>query len=657
MKTTGCKKIMFLNRIKAFLSSNYFAFSIRFAFVVFLLIGERFFLGPITHSRGKADLLASFGMMLIVILAIDRFSPRMLKKALLFSTGAFLIFFHLLAGLYYRFFNSVLPFDIFHQWNDFFVIGGYSAGLISGPELLIAIIMPAFLLVLILLKPLNVKPLVFVILLAIAFFGWNHRVNRALNRPGSEMSSLPDFIHRQLYYWAKVGTGESRYLQIVTNVEAAIPRNLKGYKAVKDKGIMVEPVAPGQDGEIRDYNVIFILMESIRSYECGFLGASQSFTPRLDKLAEKALVFDNFYANGSQTVRAELASLCSVYTNPIGVPDYLVNPNVKLISFPEILGNFGYDTLWFSGYTADFHNKRAFLSKHGISKIYDRDVLPRPRQPEIGWGMNDCEMFDHVYNVLEDSSKPFFAQITTLSNHVAKESIYPTQNQTPPTKGSGKYIKYTEGIYYTDYAVSQFIEKILNSDLAEDTIVIAMGDHGLWLFPDKVKAPMEKLEIMFRVPLCIWGPEDIIRPGHDGTIGSQVDLSPTLMDYLNIKHQNTFLGQSLLNQDIPANERYVVTLLGSIPHIRVGDTFSLSKSRLDKETRNIGRYAKVEKMNSYEKDSYSFMRVKGDVLHGDYTTEPVTDERQNNAFSQRLDDIVFLTSYGLYMNAYQGVRN
>lgn len=650
-------KDQFINKLMYVLNSDMIAFLLRVLFVAFILIGERMFLGPVTHSQGKADLLTSIGMMLIAILVVDKLGRPVVKRALLLFVVSFLIFFHLLCGLYYRFFNCALPFDIFHQWHDFFVIGGYGSGLMSGMEILIAIIIPLGLMLLILYRPVKVRPFVFIILIALTLFGWNHRLNRPINRSSGRMSFLPDYLHRQTYYWTKIGLAKSRYLQIISDVEAAIPRGLKDYKTVKNNGIMIEPVNTAQNGVQKKYNIIFILMESMRSYECGFLGASPSFTPNLDRLTEKALVYNNFYANGCQTVRAELAALCSVYSNPIGVPDYLVNPDVKLISLPEILCDTGYDTLWFSGYTADFHNKREFLTNHGVNKIYDRDVLPEAKQPEIGWGMNDCEMFENVWDVLKNTDGPFFAQITTLSNHVANDSNYPNKYEAPEAKGSEKYIKYTQGVYYTDYAVSCFIEKVRDSGLAENTIIVAMGDHGLWLFPKGISDPMQKLEIMFRVPMCIWGPEELIKPGKDDTVGSQVDLSPTLMDFLGIKHNNTFLGNSLLDQEVPSNERYVITLLGSIPHIRVGDIFSLSKSRLDKETKNIGRYAKVEKMDSYKRDSYYFMQVDGDLLHGEYTTDPITDEKLTGIYSQRIDDIVFLTSYGLYMDAYEGLED
>jgi hypothetical protein len=269
--------------------------------------------------------------------------------------------------------------------------------------------------------------------------------------------------------------------------------------------------------------------------------------------------------------------------------------------------------------------------------------------------MNDCEMFGYVFDILKDSNEPFFAEIMTLSSHCSKNSKYPTDAEAPFVLGSESYHTYLNGTYYTDYAVAQFIEKVLNSELAENTIIIATGDHGLWIFPPDITDPLRKLEIMFRGPLCIWGPPELIEPGQDDTLGSQVDLPPTLMDILNIRHRNTFLGQSLLNHDIPHEQRYVVTFLGSIPHLRVGDVFTLSTSRLQKEDMKISKYPKAEGMDFYSKEPLDFVTVKGDLLRGCYCLEPFEDQNNIEVFSRRLDDIVFLTSYGIYFNAYEGV--
>src|SRR4030042_2001971 len=102
-----------------------FDWLVRIGFPAFLIIGSRLYLGPITRARGRMDEATSFAMMLLIILIIERIKPRILRAGLLLFTGGYFVLFHLVYGLYYRFFNCQLPFDITRPWKDLFVVGGY----------------------------------------------------------------------------------------------------------------------------------------------------------------------------------------------------------------------------------------------------------------------------------------------------------------------------------------------------------------------------------------------------------------------------------------------------------------------------------------------------------------------------------------------------
>jgi len=631
------------------------AFVVRLGFVVAVMIGSRMFLGGVIRARGRMDMVTSAAMMLLLILAIERFAPRILRGTLLLFAGGFLVFFHLLYGLYYRFYHSSIPFDVLRQWRDLFTVGRYGASLASWDELGVIVFLPLALLACVILKPHRFKAAVFIVLLAVVGVGWTNRLTRSVHRGMHASAALPDFVHKVGLFHFRLGTKKQAFSRIIEEIKTTVPRHLDGYRVVPGEGITVEPVAPAEPRKHQEYNVILILMESVRAYECGFLGAQPSFTPRLDELAKRARVYRNFYANGTQTVRAEISILCSVYPNPVGAPTYLVNPDVKLISLPQILCDIGYETLWFSGYTADFHRKRDFLSTHGVQKIYDRDVLPRPREPVIGWGMNDHEMFGHVWNIIKDANEPFFAEITTLSNHTA-EADYPTENQTPRVSGSEPFRRYMHGTYYTDYAVSDFIEKVLGSELGKRTIIIATGDHGLWLFPEGVTDFLQRLDVFFRVPLCLWGPPELIEPGEDQTLGSHVDIAPTLMDMLGIRKTNTFLGQSLVDTDIQHDQRYVTAFLGNAPILRVGDVFVLSRAITHKEAELPTGYIKAQNMKLYNSGYAELLRATGDLLRGRRTIVAIDDEHMRRAYLKRLDDITLLSAYGVYFDAFKGIR-
>jgi phosphoglycerol transferase MdoB-like AlkP superfamily enzyme len=632
-------------------TSHPWAWAAYAGFAFFLFIGSRLFLGFNLNGRGNLDEITSFSMVLFAFFAIEHLARGITRKIIIFSLGFFLVFFHLLNGLYFRFFDTLIPFDIIKQYKDIFAVGSSGLSLASLVEILVAAFVPLGFLIYILFRPFKPRPLVLLVLLIVAIVGWTERITLPLDRPANSASALPNFIHYSLYYKFGYGFDKKKYEKIISDPNSLLAAPRQNYAFVKGKGLLQEPIDTNTNTK-KHYNVIFILMESVRAYECGFLGAATSFTPELDKLAGQARIYDNFYANGSQTVRGEFSSLCSAYPNPLGVSEYIVNPSVNVISLPQILSDTGYDTLWFSGYTADFDNKRQFLKRHGVKEIIDRYVLPKPTKPILGWGMSDEELFENVMRILSDANQPFFAQITTLSNHFGADA-YPTDVNSPSLPGSPQYIRYRNGIFYTDWAVSRFVEQILNSKFRDNTIVIITGDHGVWFFPNDIKKDIQKREIYFRSPLCMWGPAEIVEPGIDHTVGSQVDIAPTVLDMLGIRHSNTFLGQSLLDTNAAGEKRFAIMYLGNTSSIRIGPLWSLPETdKMRKISEENFRISKRMKIRGY--GNYSFGAIEGDLLRGPYKIHTCTDAEKENKLSEKLNDITFMSGYCIYKNAFQG---
>lgn len=578
-----------------------------------------------------------------------------IRVAILVITCLSLIFFHILFGLYFRFFNTYLPFDILHQWKDVFVVGKTGIGFLSVTEMLLCFFIPSVFAFLVFISRSKPNYISFLICLLILVPCWEHRISRDIYREPAEMEALPDFIHR-FVHWNFNGLDEKEYEAIVKDIESRIPRNLTDYQPVKEKGILLEPRQKDVSSPKRECNIVLIMMESFRAAECGSVNPHSSLTESLDKLAENARIYKNFYANASQTARAELALLASVYPNPIGVPTYLINPTIDLIALPEILSKNGYETLWISGYTADFHNKRFFLNSHGINKIYDRDTLPPPEQDIIGWGMNDNEMLGHAWDIINDTPEPFFAEITTLSSHISDDTEYPNNVKLADIEGGDMYRNYMKGTAYTADAVAKFIDKLLSSKFAQNTIVIVTGDHGLWLFKEDKSSIFKKTETFFRSPLLIWAPPKVLSSGVDETIGSHIDIAPTILDMLNIRAQNTFMGTSLLRNDVDAHNRYAVSFFGNTPILRTDKRMLLPNSLLSNAS-VAGRYAKVENSvqrfnigNPHDTKAY---RVKGDLLNGNFNTKLINNQ-ETDKFKQVMTDIYKVTAYSIYKNAYMG---
>ena len=309
-------------------------------------------------------------------------------------------------------------------------------------------------------------------------------------------------------------------------------------------------------------NVILVVLESVRAAETGlFHGSKESITPNLDRFAKKSINVVNYYANSNQTVRGEVAILCSVLDYINGAPFSMSGDKLPANCLPSILAHYGYETLWIHGYEQKFFNRKSFFPLLGFQQLHDIAVINRNSDKNlIGWGVSDPEVFAYAIDTLENTNKPFFAEILTLSNHYPYlwnwNIEFPENLQLPEVLDAevdNIYPAYRRGIHYTDSALGQFLVQFEKSRLAENTLLIITGDHGIWTFPEAlmqektINAELKRNEIYFRLPLLIHGPK--LSPGTIQSPASQVDIAPTVLEYLGIKVPNAFLGSSLLNRN------------------------------------------------------------------------------------------------------------
>ena len=428
--------------------------------------------------------------------------------------------------------------------------------------------------------------------------------------------------------------------------DAGVP----GYPLVNEPCAGVAPRPPLRTSRGAQPNIVLVVLESVRALECGAYGAEPSFTPNFDALAREGLLFRNFYANGSQTVRGEMSLLCSFYDHYGGSPLYVRCPALRMRSVPEILRDHGYRTMWISSYTASFHNKENFLRCHGIDEIHDDRGLP-PGLPTINWGAPDEELFKYATRILDrqasegcgSSGRPFFAQIMTLTNHWPFAGPYPTNDQTPAVCRDKLYTDFTRGIYYTDYAVGRFIESVRDKPWFENTIFVFTSDHGVWLYPDELGLnAIQKQEAYFRMPMLFYAP-GMIETGVIEAVTSQVDFAPTILDLLGIRSRQSFVGRSAFD---PADDstRSALMLHWHTWNVRVGDRYlyKLGKSLHSDDVRAVRRTDRRDRTRT----SYVYFEEKQDLLRKrDVSSIEPHSGPEVQRLTQWAEDLLYLTEF------------
>ena len=326
-------------------------------------------------------------------------------------------------------------------------------------------------------------------------------------------------------------------------------------------------------------NLVLIVMESVRAFELGLAGSGRSVASNIDRLAREGLSFPNFYFNGTTTTRGGAAIACSLLPDSAGTVVFKTHPDLSVRCLPDVLAQAGYETHWISGFDASFSNTKEFLARHGMEFFHDQpgSEFPTPKGAKSSWGISDEDLATYAVASLHGSREPFFAQIMTVSNHFPwQKDLFPIEEPSIAEDGEGgDYQGYEMGVHYTDYAIGKLLERSRSEAWFDRTVFVVLGDHGAWLFPEKATGrPLDflgKTEMYFRSGLVIWSPR-WIRPQRILTVGSQMDLAPTLLDLLGVAAPNGFEGASLFD-DQPDGGRLAVMVDENSWHVREGDRY------------------------------------------------------------------------------------
>jgi phosphoglycerol transferase MdoB-like AlkP superfamily enzyme len=302
---------------------------------------------------------------------------------------------------------------------------------------------------------------------------------------------------------------------------------------------------PPADGVLPVRNVVLILLESFAGHSVGALGAPGNITPYFDQLASEGVLFTRFFSNGTHTHQGMFATI-GCFPNLPGFEYLMQMPEGgnRFSGLPQLLGARKFDNLYI--YNGDFawDNQSGFFGMQGVSNFIGRSDFVNPTVMDPTWGVADQDMFDRAAEELAKRSgqKPFYALLQTLSNHTP----YPLPDKLPiePVTGHGTLDQHLTAMRYSDWALGQFFEKARKEPYFKETLFVIVGDHGFGNNQQLTEMTLSR----FNVPLLLIGPGIQERFGSQrDTVGTQVDIVPTIMGRLggNVRHQ--CWGRDLLN--------------------------------------------------------------------------------------------------------------
>ena len=303
---------------------------------------------------------------------------------------------------------------------------------------------------------------------------------------------------------------------------------------------------PPADGTLPVKNVVVILMESFAGHFVGALGAQDHITPHFDQLSREGTLFTHYLSNGTHTHQGMFATM-ACFPNLPGFEYLMQTPEGghQFSGLPQLLSARNYNDVYV--YNGDFawDNQSGFFANQGMTEFVGRNDYINPVFSDPTWGVSDQDMFERAnleLDKLNAEGKPFYALLQTLSNHVPY--ALPKDLPVEPVTGHGSLDEHLTAMRYSDWALGQFFERAKQSPYYKDTLFVVVGDHGF-------SAPEQLTEMdlfRFHVPLLFIAPGMQEKFGATReTVGTQIDIVPTIMGRLGGEVRHQCWGRDLFN--------------------------------------------------------------------------------------------------------------
>jgi len=347
-------------------------------------------------------------------------------------------------------------------------------------------------------------------------------------------------------------------------------------------------------------NIIFLLTDDQRWDAMGAMGNPIIQTPNMDKLATAGVLFQNAYVTTSICCVSRASILTGQYESAHHIHDFSTDLSREEVAntYPALLKNAGYHL----GFIGKFG-----IGQHPPGQLFDFFVNSEAGgkgQPDYittdknGNKVHDTDTLGHaIQHFLDEygnSKKPFCLSVSFKAPH-EQDGNPPTYVIQPkykdyyknvvipePVTAAPKYWNqlpaffrtdtnfgrarwkglfgtpelYQENVknYYrlitgVDDVIGDMLKKLDELGIAKNTIIILMGDNGMFLGEHGMEGKWYGYEESIRVPFLIYDPNllDKIKQYKAQQIALNIDVAPTILAMAGVKAPKGMQGVNLVD--------------------------------------------------------------------------------------------------------------
>lgn len=293
---------------------------------------------------------------------------------------------------------------------------------------------------------------------------------------------------------------------------------------------------PSKRENFKSKNVVIIILESFGKEYIGSLNSYQGFTPFLDSLIGKSLVFQNAFANGKRSIEgipAIVAGIPALMTDPFITSAYSSN---SITTLPSLLKLKGYNSVFFHGGTNGTMGFDNFSKLSGFDHYFGRTEYNNDADFDGSWGIYDEPFLQRTAEEINTMKQPFLAAVFTLSSHHPYKIPERYVNQFPAGT-----LSIHQSIRYTDYSLKRFFETASKMPWYLNTLFVITADHTALSENSFYQNSVGQLAI----PILYFCPSDSTLFGKSRLTTQQIDILPSVLDYLGYDQKYFAFGKSV----------------------------------------------------------------------------------------------------------------
>lgn len=352
-------------------------------------------------------------------------------------------------------------------------------------------------------------------------------------------------------------------------------------------------------------NIIFLLTDDHRWNSLGVLGNTLIKTPHLDHIATKGILFKNAYVTTSICCVSRASLLSGQYMSRHKIEDFNTSftPEAFQNTYPMLLKRAGYQT--------------GFIGKYGVgvpkeqpAKAFDFWAGSDKPQPDYEMKDDQGRFIHHTDKVNNDiqaflanvpSDAPFCLSVSFKAPHIQDgdprqfivqeryKTMYAQDSIPEPQKANPTYWQsfpdffrtdqniarerwylqfdgnrmYQESVrqYYrlisgVDEVVGNMMKTLQDKGLADNTVIVFMGDNGYYLGEYGLSGKWFGHEESIRVPLIIYDPRNAkLQKKVNTQFALNIDIAPTIVALAGVKIPEQMQGVNLLEMVAGKNKR------------------------------------------------------------------------------------------------------